>query len=89
MCFDFLYDFLKTFLIIRIIQRNIIFYVGLHVEIPVIIIRLTWNVIFFRQSFRMCSVSDFMKNRPVGAELFHTDRHDEASSRFLEFCERA
>ena len=34
-----------------------------------------------------------MKIRPVGAELFHadgrTDRHDEANSRFSQFCERA
>ena len=34
-----------------------------------------------------------MKIRTVGAELFHTDgqteKHDEASSRFSEFCERA
>jgi len=38
-----------------------------------------------------------MKIRPVGAELIHaggltdrqTDRHDEVSSRFLQFCERA
>jgi hypothetical protein len=38
-----------------------------------------------------------MKIRLVGAELFHadvqtdghTERHDEANSRFLQFCERA
>jgi len=35
-----------------------------------------------------------MKIRPVGAELFHADRrrrtgHDEASSRFSQFCKRA
>jgi len=34
-----------------------------------------------------------MKTRPVGAELFHvdgrTDKHDEANSRFPQFCERA
>jgi len=33
-----------------------------------------------------------MEIRPVGAELCHadrrTDRHDEANSRFLQFCER-
>ena len=37
-----------------------------------------------------------MKNHPVGAELFHADRrsrgqidgHDEATSRFSQFCER-
>jgi hypothetical protein len=41
--------------------------------------------------------SNFMKNRPVGTELFHADgrtdrqtgRHDEASSRFPQFCQRA
>jgi hypothetical protein len=34
-----------------------------------------------------------MKIRPVGAELFRADgqtgRHDEANSRFSQFCERA
>jgi hypothetical protein len=29
-----------------------------------------------------------MKIRPVGAELFHADRHDEANSRFSQFCEK-
>ena len=31
-----------------------------------------------------------MKIRPVGAEfIIRTDRHDEANSRFSQFCERA
>jgi len=35
-----------------------------------------------------------MKIRPVGEDLFRadslqTDRHDEANSRFSQFCERA
>jgi len=30
-----------------------------------------------------------MKIRPVGAELFHADRHDEAKGRFSQFCESA
>jgi len=34
-----------------------------------------------------------MEIRPVGAELFHTDkrtdRHDDANSGFSQFCERA
>jgi len=42
-------------------------------------------------------ISNFTKIRPVGAELFHaeglsdrrTERHDEANSRFSQFCERA
>jgi len=27
-----------------------------------------------------------MKICPVGAELFHADRHDNSNSRFLQFC---
>jgi hypothetical protein len=42
-------------------------------------------------------MSNIMKIRPVGAELLHvdertdgrTDGHDEANSRFSQFCERA
>jgi len=29
-----------------------------------------------------------MKIRPVGAKLFHTDRHDEANNRFSQVRER-
>jgi hypothetical protein len=51
---------------------------------------------FSRQIFKKY-VSNFMKMRPVGAELFHadgrtdrlTDRHDAANSRFSQFDERA
>jgi hypothetical protein len=37
-------------------------------------------------------ISNFTKIRPMGAEFFAdgwTDVHDEANSRFLQFCERA
>jgi hypothetical protein len=34
-------------------------------------------------------ISNFMEIRPVGAELFHADKHDEANSRFSQLCERA
>jgi hypothetical protein len=30
-----------------------------------------------------------LKIRPVEAELFHADGHDEATSRFSKFCESA
>jgi len=37
-------------------------------------------------------ISNFMKIRPVGVESFHangrTDGHDEANSRFSQFCKR-
>jgi hypothetical protein len=36
--------------------------------------------------------SNLMKIRPAGADFFHaeswTDRHDEANSHFLQFCEK-
>jgi len=31
---------------------------------------------------------NFMKIRPMGAELFHADKHDKANSRVSKFCER-
>jgi hypothetical protein len=53
---------------------------------------------FSRQIFEKNSqIWNFMKIRPVGAELLHaegqtdgkTDRHDEVNSRFSQFSERA
>ena len=49
---------------------------------------------FPRQIFeKKAGVSNLIKNRPVGAQLFHadrqTDRHDEANNRFSQFCKRA
>ena len=45
----------------------------------------------FRDIFsKNIGISNFMKIHPVGAELLHvdgwTDRHDEANSRFSQFC---
>jgi len=31
---------------------------------------------------------NFMKIRPVGAEVFHADGQDEGKSSFSQFCER-
>jgi hypothetical protein len=33
------------------------------------------------------NTQNVIKIRPVGANLIHADRHDEASSRFSQFCE--
>jgi len=46
---------------------------------------------FARRVFEKGSnIKIFMKILPVGAELFHSDgrpdRHDEANSRFAQFC---
>jgi len=49
---------------------------------------------FSRQFFeKNTHISNFIKIRPVGAQLFHadgrTDRYDDANSGFSQFCERA
>ena len=50
----------------------------------------TW--IFSTIFFKNLQISNYTKIRPVGADLFHadgqTDRHDEANSRFSQFCEK-
>jgi hypothetical protein len=50
---------------------------------------MTW---IFPTDYKTTQISNFMKIRPVGAEFRaggQTDRHDEANSRFSQFCERA
>jgi hypothetical protein len=57
-------------------------------NVPVILVR-------FSKKKKKAWISDFIDRRPMGAELFHsdrqtdgrTDRHDEANSRFSQFCE--
>jgi hypothetical protein len=44
---------------------------------------------FSQQIFKKPQESNFMKIRPVGAELFHPYGHDEANNRFSKFCEHA
>jgi hypothetical protein len=66
-------------------------YIGLRVKYPLFLsgflIKLIFSTIFERYS-----ISNFMKIRPVGAELLHaggqTAEHDEANSHFSQFCER-
>jgi len=40
---------------------------------------------FFGDIVEKYSILNFMKIRPVGAELFHADRHDIVNSSFLQF----
>jgi hypothetical protein len=44
---------------------------------------------FSQQILENIQISNFMKIRPVEAELFHADRRDEANTRLSQFCERA
>jgi len=51
---------------------------------------LEFSEIFFSKNTQ---ISIFTKIRPMRAELFHaggrTDRHEDANSRFSQFCESA
>jgi hypothetical protein len=48
---------------------------------------------FFDSFSKNTQISNFMKIPPVGSELFRadgqTDKHEEANSRFSQFCESA
>ena len=88
----------ETFFILRRIQRDIIKNVyRSSCKVPVIVVTFyeTWILwAIFRK--KNTQTSNFMKIRPVGAELFRVDgrtdipgeRHDEANNRCSQFCER-
>jgi len=44
---------------------------------------------FFDSFPKYTLTSNFIEMRPVAAELLQTDRHDDADSRFSQFCQRA
>ena len=57
------------------------------------IVRLQWNLNFLDKCSKNIQMSNCMKIRPAGAELFlaevRTDRHDKVNSRFSQFYESA
>jgi hypothetical protein len=62
-------------------------------KIPVVIIQMLMKTEVFDRFSKNTRVSNFMKIRPVGTELFYAyrqaDRHDVANRRCSQFCERS
>ena len=94
----YLFTFMsEIFLILRRNERHMI--ENLHwLSCKVLVILSDFNENCFLDRFsKNTQISNFMKIRPMGAELFHadrltdrqTDRHEETNSGFSQFCELA
>jgi hypothetical protein len=67
----------------------------MYIDLPVILVRYWWNLNFLNRFFKNTQ-SNFMKIRPVGAELFHAERRTDGQTegqgedniRSSPFCER-
>jgi hypothetical protein len=64
-------------------------YKGAHVKYPLFLSYFSENWTFSKFFSNNTQISNLTKIRPVGAELFHAERQDEANGRFLQICERA
>jgi hypothetical protein len=82
----------ETFVILRRIQRDIT--INVHRpsrEVPVIRVRFWLNLNFLDRFSKNTQISNLIKIRPVGAELFHADgrtdihKYAKADSRFSKF----
>jgi hypothetical protein len=58
-------------------------------KVPAILVRFYCIFNFLDIFSKNTQVSNFMKIRPVGAELFPAGGHEEANSRSLQLCECA
>jgi hypothetical protein len=78
--------FSETFLILRSIQQVIISNVRTSsCKAPGISSNFNETCIFSKKNVQIVPLVEIL---PVKAELFFTDRHDEAESRFSQFCQR-
>ena len=76
----------ETFPILRRNERDMIKkYIGLHVKYPLFIVRFHWNLNFLDSFSKNTHISNFMKIRPVGAELFHADGRTDMTKLIVAF----
>jgi len=84
----------ETFVILRRNERDVTINVyWSSCKVPVILVRFHRSLKFLNRFSKNNQITNFKKINLVGAELFHavgqTDIHDEANSRFSQFCEGA
>jgi len=95
MCFDYLYNIrMKHFLFWNeLSEKRWKMYIGLYVKYPLLVSDFKEIWIFSTDLRKIKKISNFMKIRPVGAEMFHavgqTDIHGDANNRFSQLCESA
>jgi hypothetical protein len=75
----------ETFLILRKIQRDIINVHRSSPKVPVILVRFYWNLNFLDRVLKNAEISNFMKIRPVGAELFRADWQTDMTKLIVAF----
>jgi hypothetical protein len=82
-----------TFLILRVIQRDIIINVRTSSwKVSSYSCQILTKLVFSRQVFEKSSDMKLRQNPPSGSRVIpcgQTDGHDKANSRFSQFCERA
>ena len=95
MCFFFLLSpqslpeiFLIPGRIKRHLNKNIYWF---SCKVSNILVRFQWNLNFLDRFSRNNQIPNLMKTRPVGAELFHSDRRTDMTKTnrpFSQFCGR-
>jgi len=84
----------EIFLILRIMQRDIVTQVHKSLcKVLALLVIFQWKLNFLDKRPKNTKTLNSMTILPVGTDLFRmdreTDRHDEANSRFSQFCESA